>query len=65
MSDVKVKVKVSHLAMGAIDKDLVETKTVYSRGQEFTCSEEVAKSLGTSVIVIEKIPEPEKPAGKR
>lgn len=59
MGDVKVKVKVSHLAVGSIGKDLVETKTVYSKGQEFTCSEEVAKGLGTSIVVIEKITAPE------
>jgi len=55
MGNVKVKVRVSHLARGSIDKDLVEDKTVFSKGQEFTCSEEEAKQLGTSVVVIERI----------
>jgi len=56
MGDVKVQVRISHLAVGAIANG-IENKTVYSKGQEFTCSEEEAKRLGTSVIIIEKIPD--------
>jgi hypothetical protein len=57
MGNVKVKVRVSHLARGTVN-GTEEIKTVLSRGQEFTCSEEEAKRLGTSVIVIEKVNEP-------
>jgi len=58
MGNVKVRVRVSHLATGEII-DGVETKIVYKTGQEFICSEEEAKRLGNSVIIIEKIAEPE------
>lgn len=58
MGNVKVKVRISHLAIGTIGKDLVEDKTVYARGDEFICHEDEAKRLGTSVVVIEKVNEP-------
>lgn len=54
MGNVKVKVRVSHLARGTVN-GTEEIKTVLSRGQEFTCSEEEAKRLGTSVIIVEKV----------
>lgn len=57
MGNVIVKVRVSHLARGTVN-GTEEVKTVLSRGQEFACSEEEAKRLGTSVIVIEKVNEP-------
>jgi len=64
MGDVKVKVRVSHLATGEI-KDGIENKTVYKKDQEFVCSEEEAKRLGNSVFIVEKIPEVEKTAGRK
>ncbi len=56
MGNVKVKTRVSHLATGEIT-DGIEIKNVYSKGQEFICSEEEAKRLGNSVLIVERIPE--------
>jgi len=57
MGNVKVKVRVSHLARGTV-KGTEENTTVYKKDQEFICSEEEASALGTSVVVVEKITAP-------
>lgn len=55
MGQVKVKVLKSNLLTGPSPSET----TQYKKGQEFICSEEDAIKLSESVIIVEKIAEPE------
>lgn len=54
MSNVKVRVKISNIAIGPSPTDV----TTYKRGTIFECTDEQATRLGKDVEIIEKVEDP-------
>lgn len=60
MGNVRVKVKISHIAVGSSPAKT----SIYSRGQVFECTEELAAKLGKDIEILGTVELQKTPAKK-